>query len=66
MDLAWTDLVGVALALALVFEGMLPFLNPQAWRRVMERALQLSDGQIRFFGLLCLVGGGLFLWVAAP
>ena len=50
-----------ALALVLVFEGLLPLLNPGAWRRVFERALQMSDGQIRFIGLLS-VALGLVLW----
>jgi uncharacterized protein len=54
------DLLLGALALVLVFEGLLPFLNPAAWRRVFERATQMSDGQIRFIGL-CSVAGGLLL-----
>ena len=50
-----------ALALMLVFEGLLPFLSPTAWRRVFERALKLSDGQIRFFGLSSMLVGLLLL-----
>jgi uncharacterized protein YjeT (DUF2065 family) len=46
-----------ALALMLVAEGLLPFLNPGAWRRVFERAIQLSDGQIRFIGLSSVLAG---------
>ena len=46
-----------AIALMLVFEGLLPFVNPGAWRRVFERALQLSDGQIRMLGLASLAIG---------
>lgn len=46
-----SDLLLGALALMLVFEGLLPFLNPGAWRRVFEQATRLSDGQIRFLGL---------------
>ena len=46
-----------ALALMLVIEGVLPFLNPGAWRRVFERAIQLSDGQIRFIGLSSMIAG---------
>ncbi len=38
-------------ALMLVFEGLLPFLSPAAWRAIFERATRLSDGQIRFVGL---------------
>ena len=55
------DLLLGALALMLVFEGLLPFLSPQAWRRAFERATRLSDGQIRFFGLTCMVLGLLLL-----
>ena len=50
-----------ALALMLVFEGLLPFLSPGAWRRVFERALQMSDGQIRFIGLSSMLAGLLLL-----
>ncbi len=50
-----------ALALMLVFEGLLPFLSPGAWRSVFERATKLSDGQIRFIGLSSMVIGVLLL-----
>lgn len=51
------DLLLGALALMLVAEGLLPFLNPGAWRRVFERAIQMSDGQIRFIGLSSMLAG---------
>ena len=50
-----------ALALMLVIEGLLPFLSPQAWRQVFERAVRLSDGQIRFLGLGSMLVGLLLL-----
>jgi hypothetical protein len=53
-------LLGAA-ALMLVFEGLLPFLSPSAWRSVFERATKLSDGQIRFIGLSSMVIGVLLL-----
>jgi uncharacterized protein len=57
----WDLLLG-ALALMLVIEGLLPFFNPGQWRRVFERALRLTDGQIRFAGLSSmLIGIGLLL-----
>ena len=54
-----------ALALMLVFEGLLPFLSPATWRAVFERALKLSDGQIRFIGLVSMaIGAGLLvIWL---
>jgi hypothetical protein len=53
-----------AMALMLIAEGLLPFLSPKQWRSVFERALQLSDGQIRFIGLMSLLAGlaMLFAW----
>ncbi|MDO9284915.1 MAG: DUF2065 domain-containing protein [Aquabacterium sp.] len=55
------DWVMGALALMLVFEGLLPFLSPTAWRQVFERALKMSDGQIRFIGLSSMLAGLLML-----
>jgi len=50
-----------ALALMLVFEGLLPFISPAAWREVFTRALQMTDGQIRFVGLCSVLIGMLLL-----
>jgi uncharacterized protein len=58
------DVLVVACALVLVFEGILPFLYPPLWRQVFERALKMSDGQIRFIGLTSmLLGLMLLLWL---
>jgi hypothetical protein len=56
-----SDVLLAALALLLVFEGVLPFVSPEAWRRVFEQATRLSDGQIRFLGLTSLLLGLLLL-----
>ena len=55
------DTLLAAVALVLVLEGLLPCLNPGAWRRVFEQALQLTDGQIRFMGIASVLGG-LVIW----
>ncbi|MEO6364317.1 MAG: DUF2065 domain-containing protein [Caldimonas sp.] len=57
------DAAFLACALLLVAEGLLPFLSPAAWRRVFERALQMSDGQIRFLGLVSMLSGLVVLLV---
>jgi hypothetical protein len=49
--------VGLALALMLVLEGLLPFLAPATWREMFRRLLDLSDGQIRFIGLALILSG---------
>lgn len=51
-----------ALALMLVLEGLMPLINPGGWRQVFARVLQMSDGQIRFIGLLSVAAGMLLLW----
>jgi uncharacterized protein YjeT (DUF2065 family) len=55
------DLLLGALALMMVFEGLLPFLSPTTWREVFSKALRLSDGQIRFLGLSSMLIGLLLL-----
>lgn len=56
----WDLLLGAA-ALMLVFEGLLPFVNPALWRRAFVQLTQLSDMQIRFLGLSCMLAGALLL-----
>ena len=51
-----------AFALMLVIEGLLPFISPAQWRSVFERALKMSDGQIRFIGLGSMLAGLAMLW----
>jgi uncharacterized protein len=58
----WDLLLG-ACALMLVVEGLLPFFSPSSWRRVFERATQLSDGQIRFLGLTSMLAGLVMLFI---
>ena len=47
----------------LVVEGLLPFVSPPAWRRVFERAVKLSDGQLRFLGISSMLTGLLLLYL---
>jgi uncharacterized protein YjeT (DUF2065 family) len=53
-----------AIALVLIFEGLLPLISPVKWREMFTQLLQLQDGQIRFFGLTTvLLGVFLLLWL---
>ncbi|HZY18653.1 MAG TPA: DUF2065 domain-containing protein [Ramlibacter sp.] len=56
------DTFWAALALVLVFEGLLPLLAPGGWRSTFQRLLQLRDGQLRFFGLCSVLLGLAMLW----
>ncbi len=62
-EVGFWDIALSACALMLVAEGLLPFLSPGAWRRVFEKAMQMSDGQIRFLGLTSMLAGLAMLFV---
>ena len=51
----------VALGLFFVLEGLMPFIAPSRWRQTFLQIAQLSDGQIRFFGLAAMLFGILLL-----
>ncbi|NIP71585.1 MAG: DUF2065 domain-containing protein [Gammaproteobacteria bacterium] len=59
----WHDLL-VALALVLVIEGVLPFLNPRAMRRLMLQMAEVDDRSLRTAGLISMVlGVALLYWL---
>ena len=62
MDVVWQDLLA-ALALLLVIEGMVPFLNPQSLRRMLETVSQLDDRTLRIAGLVSMLCGLVMLYI---
>lgn len=52
----WHDF-GVALALLLVFEGVLPFLSPRSLKEAYKRVVAMDDQSIRMVGLGCMAAG---------
>jgi uncharacterized protein len=57
----WSDLLA-ALALYLVLEGVLPFLNPQAMRRIMLSLANVADAHLRLWGLVSMSLGLILLY----
>jgi uncharacterized protein YjeT (DUF2065 family) len=55
----WHDL-GVAFCLMLVIEGIIPFLDPKRWRRMLRMLDKVDDSTMRMFGL-----GSMLLGTAA-
>lgn len=53
-----TDSLWTALALLLILEGLLPFAAPRVWREGFRHLTELTDGQLRFIGMVS-VGIGL-------
>jgi uncharacterized protein len=67
MDIGWSELaryLGGAFALYLVLEGVLPFLNPSAWQRLMAKLAETETRQLRWGGLISMVAGLALLWMA--
>ena len=60
-----SELVLAAIALMLVFEGVLPFVAPKAWREVFVKLTQMNDGQIRFAGLTSMIVGLFLLYLSS-
>jgi len=56
MSTLWT-----AFALVLVIEGLPLLLAPSRWRTVVQQVSSLADGQLRFFGLILVLVGLVFL-----
>ena len=52
MDSLWP-----AFALLLIVEGILPFAAPRIWRETFRKLTEMSDGQLRFIGLLSMALG---------
>jgi uncharacterized protein YjeT (DUF2065 family) len=51
------DSLWPAFGLLLILEGILPFAAPGVWRDTFRRLVELSDGQLRFVGLVSIVLG---------
>ncbi|NNJ93897.1 MAG: DUF2065 domain-containing protein [Halobacteria archaeon] len=62
MNVAWSDFLA-ALALLLVVEGVVPFANPQALRRMLATMSQLDDQSLRIAGLVSMVMGVVLLYI---
>jgi uncharacterized protein YjeT (DUF2065 family) len=58
----WHDLF-VALALMLVIEGILPFLNPRGVREAFEAISRMDDRALRIAGLASMGIGVVLLYL---
>lgn len=60
--IAWDDLLS-AMALVLVFEGIMPFISPRGWRNTMQQASQLPDKTLRSIGFASMLLGVVLLYL---
>ncbi len=57
----WSDL-WAAVALYLVLEGIMPFMNPGGMKRTMLRMTQMDDRSLRIAGLVSMIAGAFLLY----
>ena len=57
------DSLWAAFALVLVVEGLLPMLAPRVWRESFAKLVTLTDGQLRFIGLVSILMGLAGYWL---
>ena len=53
-----------AIGLVLIIEGILPFLAPHLWRRMVSAISKQNDQVLRISGLVCMIIGLVVLVVA--
>jgi uncharacterized protein YjeT (DUF2065 family) len=62
VTLQWSDLLA-AVAILLVLEGLLPFINPNATRRLFAKLALVSSTELRVAGCISLLLGLLLLYL---
>jgi uncharacterized protein YjeT (DUF2065 family) len=58
----WQDIF-TAIALYLIIEGMIPFVNPRGFRRAATLIAQFGDNNLRIIGLVTMAAGLLTLFI---
>jgi len=54
---------GIAFALLLVIEGMLPFLNPSGWQKTLRAISEMPAQKVRIIGFLSMMVGVILLYL---
>ncbi|MFN7504524.1 MAG: DUF2065 domain-containing protein [Limnobacter sp.] len=50
------------MALVFILEGFMPFLFPKQWKETFLKIASLTEGQIRFVGLVAIIIGITLFW----
>ena len=58
----WTDLL-TGIALVLIIEGIMPFVNPDGLRKIFLMAVQLDNATLRFIGITSMLLGLILLYL---
>ncbi len=56
------NLFFTALALVFIFEGLLPFIFPKFWKKMMGHAIEQDEKSLRKMGLISITVGMVILY----
>jgi uncharacterized protein YjeT (DUF2065 family) len=62
VGLDWTDLFA-ALAIVCIIEGIMPFINPSAMKRLLARMASMEEREMRIAGLVSMLAGLAILYM---
>jgi len=57
-------LIVTAIGLFLIFEGVLPFVAPNFWRRMVRRMSEQSDRTLHITGFICMILGLILIFAS--
>lgn len=58
----WNDFLA-ALALMLVFEGLIPFFSPQGYRNIVQQMATMPESGLRMTGFISMLIGVVALYL---
>lgn len=53
----------VTFCLLMVIEGLLPFISPKTWKKMIESITKQTDRNIRIFSLISMLIGSITLYI---
>ena len=53
----------IGLAFLLLFEGLIPFISPQFFKKAVSQLEDLGEGLVRVMGFILLMAGALILYL---
>ena len=62
MELDWTDLLA-GLAIFCIIDGVMPFINPAAMKRLLARMALMEEREMRVIGLVSMLVGVAILFL---
>lgn len=55
--------IGVGFAFYLIFEGLMPFFNPDGFKKAIAAMLTVNTNSIRILGAFAIIAGCLLLYL---